>query len=105
MREKGDYSRAEEYLEEIKEQIEYENGGTPYSELSKEEQVQSILDHFFKGIPQYWGSARSLRVGMQRAQAGIIAPVKISRIMFRGGRKSICVRDAKTGRFKQWVKE
>lgn len=100
-REKGDYSRAEEYMESIGEQIEFE-WGTPYKDLSKEEQVQAILDHFFKGIPQYYGSARSLRQGITATQTGLFqgTPIKISRI-----RHHIAIRDAKTGRFKKWVKE
>lgn len=99
MRERGDYSRAEEYLEEIEEQIEFEYG-QPFNKLPREAQTQAVLDHFFKGIGQYWDSANRLRVGMRAAGSTGGLPIRVSSI--RGRR---VIRDAKTGRFRQWVKE
>jgi len=101
MREKGDYSRAEEYLEDISDQIEYEYG-EPYNKLPREAQVQAILDHFFKGIKEYRPSAVALRVGMG-AVKGFGSKFSGVYVSFVRGRRVI--RDEKTGRFKQWVKE
>lgn len=103
----GDYSRIEEYLIEIADEIEMEEG-EPYEDLPKARQTQVILDHFFKGIPQYWGSADNVRQGISATLGGGVSSrvlgVKVGYINRRGHTYRV-IRDANTGKIRQWVKE
>ena len=102
-RSRGDYRRVEEYLREISEEIEMESGDK-YGNLPHDAQVQVLLDHFFKGIPQYWGSAEDLRDGIRVSRQIGEWNVRVDTIT-RRGRSSKIIRDAKTGRIRKWVKE
>ncbi len=103
----GDYSRIEEYIMEIADQIEMEQGER-YEDLDKETQTQVILDHFFRGIPQYWNSADNVRAGIAHTVGGGVTSrqlgVKVGRIV-RRGRTYRVIRDAQTGRIRQWVSD
>jgi len=104
MRQKGNYERAEEYLEEIDDDIEFEYGA-PYSQLSEDDKKQAILEHFFKGLPQYDGSARDLRDGIHYTSTTREPEISIDRVNFRYGERTVqrrVVRGA-DGRFRKWV--
>lgn len=100
MRRKSSYERAEEYIEEIDTEIEFEYG-KPYAELSRSDQKQAILEHFFKGLPQYDQSARDLRDGIEYSRIAKGEEVTISRIKFSYGERRV-VRGT-DGRFRKWV--
>lgn len=100
-RQKGDYSRAEEYLDEISEEIEFEHGAK-FGELSASEQREALLDHFFKGIPQYERSAEQMRRGISITTALKGAITSIGVVNLRGKHHTI-LRDVKTGRIKKWI--
>jgi hypothetical protein len=99
----GDYSRVEEALEEIKEDIEFEYG-KPYGDLTHREQRQVLLDHFFKGLPQYRGSAEEMREGLGYAERTGEPKIRVDVLKIKGKEHRI-IRDSKTGRFRQWIKE
>lgn len=107
VRPRGDYSRVEEYLAEIEEQVEIEQG-LPYSELEPDEQRQTLLEHFFRGIPQYEPAAEQMRLGLK----GIVSSrtvhgymhTRASTITLKGKTHHV-VRDTITGRIRQWVRE
>lgn len=100
----GDYSRVEEYLQEIADDIEMETG-EKFEDLDRESQIQTLLEHFFRGIPQYWQSAEDMRDGIiytQRHRGAV--NVTVGRIHRRGHTYRV-VRDGQTGRIRQWVRE
>jgi len=102
-RPRGDYSRIDEYLEDIDTDIEFEYG-EKYDDLEPQDQRQVLLDHFFKGLPQYTGSAEELRDGINYGRKTGDFTVRVD-TMTRRGREYTIIRDKETGRIKQWVKE
>lgn len=102
----GDYSRVEEYLADIEEEIRDE-WGEDYDNLDRETQTQVLLEWFFKGIPQYHGSAEDMRDGLAHVRGRGRQPtldVRVGRITRRGHTYKV-IRDARTGRIRQWVKD
>jgi len=102
-RTRGDYERAEEEIEQIEEEIEQEYG-RKYDELEPHEQRQLILDHFFKGLPEYWDSAEELRQGIASLREEKLPRFELQHIT-RKGKTYRIIRDTKTGRFKRWIRE
>ena len=100
---KGDYSRVEDYLSDIEPDIEFEYDNK-YEDLEREEQRQVLLDHFFKGLPQYYESAEEMREGLEYARATGEMRVRVDRIT-RRGRIYRIIRDTESGRIRQWVRE
>ena len=98
----GDYSRVEDALEDIKEDVEFEYG-EKYEDLDARDQRQVLLDHFFKGLPQYTESAEDMRRGLAYTKETGESKVTVDTIT-RRGREYRIIRDNETGRIRQWVK-
>jgi len=99
----GDYSRVEDALEDIKEDVEFEYG-EKYEDLEARDQRQVLLDHFFKGLPQYSESAEDMRQGLAYLHETGESKVRVDTITRRGHEYRI-IRDTETGRIRQWVRE
>ena len=99
----GDYDRVEDALEDIKEDVEFEYG-EKYEDLEARDQRQVLLDHFFKGLPQYSESAEDMRRGLAYTKETGESKVTVDTIT-RRGREYRIIRDNETGRIRQWVKE
>lgn len=99
---RGDYDRVDDYLGTISSDIEFEYG-KPYNKLDRQDQREVLLDHFFKGLPQYEKSAEELRIGIAEARVGE-SNISVDTISFHGHDHRV-IRDTKSGRFKQWVRE
>ena len=108
----GSYERAEEELEDLEAEIEFENDAT-WDEMNPSEQRQAIVDHFFNG--KNWtqkgrntqDSAEELRRGINAIRGNEQVEEGTARfdIIHKGGREYHIVRDTKTGRIRQWVRE
>jgi hypothetical protein len=99
----GDYSRVDEALEDIKEDVEFEYGDK-YENLDASDQKQVLLDHFFRGLPQYEKSADDMRRGLKYSKETGEGHVSVDTITRRGHEYRV-IRDAKSGRIRQWVRE
>jgi hypothetical protein len=101
----GDYERVEQALEEeeIREEIKAEYGGY-FEDLSARDQRQALLDVFFRSEPYYLQSAEDMREGLRYSKETGISLVRVDSIKVRGKEHRI-IRDSKTGRIRQWVKE
>ena len=104
--ERGNYERAEEELEDLKSEIEFEYNA-PYDDLTPYQQRGAIIDHFFNGNSKYEGSAEDLRRGINAIRGTQNVEEGKSRFdqITRGGKTYHIVRDATTGRIRQWVRE
>jgi hypothetical protein len=98
----GDYSRVDEALQDIQEDIEFEYG-EKYERLEARDQRQVLLDHFFKGLPQYRESAEDMRRGLAYEKETGETKVSVSTVKVRGHEHRV-IRGS-DGRFRQWVKE
>lgn len=98
----GDYSRVDDALEDIKEDIEFEYGDK-YENLDASDQKQVLLDHFFRGLPQYEQSADDMRRGLKYSKETGESHVSVDTITRRGHDYRI-IRDSKSGRIRQWVR-
>jgi len=98
----GDYSRVDEALQDIQDDIEFEYG-KKYEDLDRQDQRQVLLDHFFKGLPQYRESAEDMRRGLAYTKRTGEKEVTVSTVKLRG--KEHRVIRGSDGRFRQWVKE
>ena len=99
----GDYSRVEDALQDISEDVEFEYG-EKYADLEARDQRQVLLDHFFKGLPQYSESAEDMRQGLAYLHETGESKVRVDTITRRGHEYRI-IRDNETGRIRQWVRE
>ena len=99
----GDYERVDEAISDINEDIEFEYG-EKYEDLEPEDQRQALLDYFFKGLPQYRGSAEDMRQGLAYLHETGESKVRVDTITRRGHEYQI-IRDNETGRIRQWVRE
>ena len=100
---RSDYSRVDEALSRISEDIEFEMEGKTYGELDEADQRSVLLDHFFNGNPQYTSSAEDMRIGLEAYQSGSPSEISVDQITRRGINFRV-IRDAKTGRIRHWVK-
>jgi len=98
----GDYSRVDEALEDIKDDVEFEYG-EKYEDLPAQDQRQVLQDHFFRGLPQYRESAEDMRRGLKYSRETGEGKVSVDTFDLRGKSHKV-IRDAKTGRFRQWVR-
>lgn len=109
-RDKGtsDYSRIEDYISTIDDQIEFETGNR-WDDLSPTEKEDVLLSHFFKGLPQYRSSAHQLRIGLDEIEGrpldtkGAGMEYNVDTIT-RGGKKYTVLRNP-NGRIRRWVRE
>jgi hypothetical protein len=101
-RKAGDYSRVDDALQDIRDEIEFEYG-EKYENLDATDQRQVLLDHFFKGLPSYRESAEDMREGLAYQKETGESHVSVSTVRLRG--KEHRVIRGSDGRFKQWVKE
>lgn len=103
-----DPERLDDEIESIEPDIEWEYG-KPYNELTPQQKEEVINDHFFISNPAIRKShpiaSREIRVTLDAYRGGEISsqPVRVTYIR-RGAKSYRVIRDAKTGRIKQWVR-
>lgn len=102
----GDYERAEEEIEDLESEIEFEYGES-YDDLSPTQQREAISDHFFNGNPKHKNSVERLRTGINhiRGARQIDEDESYFSSINRGGKSYMVVRDKATGRIRQWVRD
>jgi hypothetical protein len=103
-----DPQRIDEAIEDIEPEIEWEYG-KPYGKLTEPEKEEVINNHFFIRNPNVRRShpqaSRELRITLDAYRGGEISgrDVRVTTI-HRSGRSYRVIRDAKTGRIRQWVR-
>lgn len=99
---RGDYARADAYLSDHFDDIEFEYG-KKYDDCTRSEKTQVILELFFNGQEGYAGSARDLRDGIGTSRELGISEISVSHILMgRSRAEHRVIRDEK-GRFKKWL--
>jgi hypothetical protein len=102
----SDYNRVEDHISQITPDIEFEYGKS-WDDLTNSEKEEVLLDHFFKGIPEYKNSAKDMRIGLTQVEnrpIGGAREIRVSHITRRGHNYTV-IRDSKTGKIRQWVRE
>jgi len=103
-----DPERLDAEIEDIDPEIEFDYGKR-YDDLSDAEKEEVINNHFFVFNPNvgvsHRGASRDLRIAIDGYRGGSIRghDVKVNHITRRGHSYTV-IRDAQTGRIRQWVR-